>query len=95
MNRTCGNRRRASSTASAEVSMPTHRYRSASAAMLPPVPQPTSTTRVSSDGGSDLRRQPAENPPPPDKPPVAILNVGVELELFVLHTGYSVGATDD
>jgi hypothetical protein len=31
--------------------------------------------------------QPAEDPPPPDKPPVPVLDVGVELELLVLHGG--------
>ena len=49
------------------------------------MPQPTSTIVVSRDGrqhGVDQRRQ---NLPPRDKPPVALFDLGVKLELFGLH----------
>lgn len=52
MNRAFGLRTVAKSIASFEASMPTQRYSSASAPLFPPVPQPTSTTRASCDGGT-------------------------------------------
>ena len=53
--------------------------------MFAPVPQPTSTTVTSREGGRTCADQPPHDPPPPHEPPVTLLDVGMKEELFALH----------